>query len=103
MRVTIDDRGVSCHWPDGSETGIAWGALRAVTIRTTDAGPREEDVFLVLEGAGAACCIPQGADGSDELLERLQRLPGFDNEAVIAAMGCTDNATFPCWRRIDPP
>ena len=35
----------------------------------------------------------------NELLSRLQQLPGFDNEAVIKAMGSTNNAKFLCWKR----
>lgn len=30
-------------------------------------------------------------------------LPGFSHEAVIEAMGCTDDAVFPCWRRDGAP
>jgi len=32
-----------------------------------------------------------------KVLERLQALPGFDDEAVIRAMGCTDNELFEVW------
>jgi len=35
-------------------------------------------------------------EGADKLLEALQKLPGFDNEAVINAMGSTGNARFVC-------
>jgi hypothetical protein len=48
------------------------------------------------DGRGVA--IPGGLMG-DALLQRLQALPGFDNKAVIEAMGCTQDAAFLCWRR----
>jgi hypothetical protein len=95
--VLFDDRGYSCRWPDGSVDPIAWGDLLAVEIRTTNEGPLLEDVFLVLRSAGGDCVIPQAEEVTDDILVRLQKLPGFDNEAVIAAMHCTDNARFVCW------
>jgi hypothetical protein len=53
----------------------------------------------VLHGASSGCVIPQGATGHKRLLERLQELPGFDNEAVIRAMASTSNDTFVAWVR----
>ena len=38
-----------------------------------------------------------------ELLLRLQQLPGFDHEAVIRALGSTDNELFPVWNRGNVP
>ena len=95
--VSFDDRGYSCRWPGGSVDSIAWDELRGVEIRTTDQGPVQEDVFLVLRSAGGDCVIPQGNESTDRILERLQKLPGFDNHAVLQAMSCSDNATFVCW------
>lgn len=40
-------------------------------------------------------------DMPDELLTRLQDLPGFDNEELIAAMSSATEARFALWRR--PP
>jgi hypothetical protein len=71
-----------------------------IVVLATSDGPFAEDVFFVLSGQdGTGCVIPQGAPESTQLLERLQRLPGFDNEALIRAMSSTQDATFPCWRR----
>jgi hypothetical protein len=36
------------------------------------------------------------------VLQRLQRLPGFDNEAFIQAMSSIQDARFVCWRRMPP-
>jgi hypothetical protein len=95
----FDDAGVSCRWPDGDVQAVGWGDLCAVDIQTTDTGPFVEDVFLVLHGSVSSCVIPLEEIGSKEVLNRLKQLPGFDLEAFISAMTCTDNATFPCWRR----
>jgi hypothetical protein len=58
-------------------------------------------VYWLLRGKTGGCAVGSEAEGMDGLLERLQQLPGFDNEAVIRAMGSTENATFVCWRRAD--
>src|SRR5262249_33350686 len=78
-----------------------WDALEEVSVLTTAEGPFAEDVFFVLAGGGGSgCVVPQGAPESGELLERLQRLPGFDNEAFIRAMSSAEDARFLCWRRV---
>jgi hypothetical protein len=96
-RVEWDAEEISCTWPSGERRSVAWEKLRSVRIRTTDAGPFTADVFWVLEGNGSFCVVPQAARGEERLLARLQELPGFDSEAVIAAMSSTDNAEFTCW------
>ena len=97
--VTFDNRGVTFHSDAGPDEYIGWSDLSAISVETTDAGPFAEDVFFVLRGGSHVCRVPQGAAGVDELLVRLQGLPGFDNEPVIAAMSSTVNAGFPCWSR----
>jgi hypothetical protein len=37
--------------------------------------------------------------GAEPLLAALQQRPGFRNDAVIEAMGCTENRDFFCWER----
>jgi hypothetical protein len=53
-------------------------------------------LLIVLFGG---CRSRQGATGDDQLLERLQALPGFDNNAVIAAMSSASNRRFLCRER----
>jgi hypothetical protein len=91
---------VSCTHPDGTSGTVAWDDLRRVEIVTTDEGPFLTDVFWVMHGSEAGCVVPQGATGERALLERLQQLPGFRNEAVIEAMSSTDNRRFLCWERM---
>src|SRR6185295_15649609 len=97
--TTIDDRGVRRVLGSGKIEAVEWKDLVEVQIVTTDEGPFVDDVFFLLVGAdGKGCCVPQGAPGSERLLERLQGLPGFDNDQVIRAMGCAENARFVCWK-----
>jgi hypothetical protein len=99
--VTIDPDRVLCRRPSGDEESVRWDALAVVIVETNDTGPWGCDVWWILGGrdAKSGCVIPQGATGEKELLEALQRLPGFDNHALIDAMCCMDNKRFLCWRR----
>src|SRR4051794_5572709 len=97
--VTFDDDGVTCRRPDGLVEAVRWADLQIVLIQTIDAGPAVDDVFWVLGGGDSGCVVHSEAEGMNLLLERLQRLPGFDNNAVIQAMSCTENQNFVCWKR----
>jgi hypothetical protein len=78
---------------------VAWADLQKVEVVTTSDGPFAPDVFWVLHGSESGCAVPQGATGDSQLLERLQTLPGFDNDALIAAMSSTSDQRFLCWQR----
>ena len=83
----------------GSGLQEAWKLVEVVriTIRTTDRGPFDDDVFLVIETRQSRVWIPQDVAGP--ILHAVQSLPGFDNERMIDAMSCTDNQEFLCWER----
>ena len=98
--VTCDDQKINFRWAWGSTTSEDMSDVRRVLIRTTDQGPFDDDVFFVVETAGKNYVIPQAAPGASQLLEHFQQLPGFNNEAVIDSMGCTDNKEFLCWERV---
>jgi hypothetical protein len=104
-RVVLTDSSVTRIRPDGMQESVRWDDLVEVGIVTTDAGPWLEDVFWLLSASDGktGCAVPQEAEGADKLLEALQKLPGFDNEAVIEAMGSTSNARFVCWRKNAQP
>ena len=97
--VTISTDLIICRRPDGQIESVAWDDLQAVFLETTDEGPFDMDVYWVLVGNRSGCVIPQGANGEAELLDHLQKLAGFDNQAVIEAMLTTDNQRFLCWRK----
>jgi hypothetical protein len=98
--VLVDDTGVTHRRPDGIVESISWSDLQEVGVLTTDEGPLLEDVFFVLRGSGrSGLVVEQGAAGSHALVERLVKLPRFDERLFIEAMGSTSNRTFVCWRR----
>lgn len=99
--MTFDEDAVTRWKPDGAVQRVRWDDLVAVAVVTSGGGPWEDDVLWMLtarEGV-EGCTVPGQAAGTEQLLERLQRLPGFDDEAVIRAMGSTEFAFFPCWSR----
>ena len=97
--VTCDSSLLQFQWERGSTVSVSWDDVQRVLIRTTDGGPFDDDVFFIVETFDKSYVIPQQAIGAGQLLESLQRLSGFDNEAVIDSMGCTDNKDFLCWER----
>lgn len=100
--VRLSDSEVVCERPDGTVERVGWDDLQRVDVVTTSDGPFAPDVFWVLHGRNGGCAIPQGATGDGQLLARLQALPGFDNNAVTAAMASTSDRRFLCWARTSP-
>ncbi|MCC6739116.1 MAG: hypothetical protein IT452_08720 [Planctomycetia bacterium] len=98
--VFIDDQVVILSDETGERGRVAWADLAEVAIVTTGAGPAVEDFYWVLGAAdGKKLTVPSEAGGADRLLERLQKLAGFDNAAVIEASACTEDRVFECWRK----
>lgn len=103
VSVEFDEDEIRCEWPKDGLFSMLWSELSDASLITTDDGPWIEDVYWHLQDeAGQSMIVPQGALGHEEFLAELQRrLPGFKNDAVIAAMGSTSNATFHVWSKDD--
>ena len=96
--VTFNERLVQYAPRGGDVRCVLWDELLEVGVLTTDAGPVADDVFwMLVDGPEKGCLIPSETVGMGELLKRLQTLPDFDNEAVVSAMGSSENAKFVCW------
>lgn len=98
--VTFTDERITVTGASGAVSEIAWGDIMSVTILTTDRGPLEADLIWLLSPRDRhkSVMVPMGAEGENEFLHAMQaRLAGFDNVAVIEAMGSTSNASFPVW------
>lgn len=96
--VRLLDSEVVCERPNRQVERVTWDDLQKVEILTTSSGPFAPDVFWVLRGINDGCVVPHGATGDIELLQRLQTLPGFDNQTCLEAMACTSDRTFLCWQ-----
>jgi len=98
-RVRVDGTRIACIHPDGSEEAVPWADLEEVLILAEDAFPIGQ-IHWVLRGAGrSGCAVPWDAVDARDLLAAMQeRLPGFDNEAVIAASATLDGVVR-VWRK----
>jgi hypothetical protein len=95
-RLRLTDEGVSVIGDSGTLSHVSWARLVEVVVLTTSAGPFAEDLFICLtDEAGGHCLVPHAL--ASELLKRLLRLPGFDHQKFILAMGSTTEASFVCW------
>jgi hypothetical protein len=84
--------------PSGKVLRLPWSDLREVSIVTTGVDLYFEDVFWEIVGPrGVRVRVPQSIPGTDLLLSRFQRLPGFDSGADCDAMTSTKAARFRCW------
>jgi hypothetical protein len=99
--VAIDETSINVTDPSGQTRSVSTGDLSGVLIETNDSGPWGADVWWLLFGGDdrVACMFPQGATGEAEAIDYLMGLPAFDHQEMIGAMGSTDNAVFPVWRR----
>jgi hypothetical protein len=97
VKVWFDEEYAWVHWPEKEPQSLAWSSLIGVAVETTDQGPLMEDVWWHLASKEKVVTYPGEATGTSEMLSRLQKIPAFNNERLILAMGCTDNETFVLW------
>ncbi len=98
MPVEFSDQGIRSVERDGGAREVSWADLTEIRVVTNGNGPLAEDVFFVFAASETRwLIIPQSAI-DDPALRRLQRLPGFDNSALIEAMFSTTDAEFLVWR-----
>ena len=99
--VTFDDTSVRRVSPEGGVEEVRWDDLAEVRIVTTSDGPFSKDVYWLLVRTDGEGIAVQGSSVTDDLLGRLEALPGFDAEQMALAMGSADDAQFLCWQRGD--
>ena len=99
--VILDQIAIRVTDQSGDTKSVGIASLSGVIIETNDTGPWGADVWWLLYGSDdqIAAAFPQGATGEKEVLDYLFALPGFRQDEVIKAMGCTANAMFPVWRK----
>lgn len=71
-----------------------WRSLKRVTIEISDQGPIEMDIWISILTDDGNCRFPDGAQGSQEVVDQLFKLEDFDHEMFIKAMGCVENTEF---------
>lgn len=74
--------------------------LTEVKVITTDKGPMVDDVFWLLTTKnGTRFLVSNFGEQIEDMMAELQKLPGFDNEKTIKAMGTATNAEFVLWTK----
>ena len=97
--VTFDDETITSSGEDRDDETVAWADLTEVVIINEDAFPIGWQYWLLAGRDGKGAVVSSDANGMPALLAAMQeRLPGFNNEAVILAMASVDGA-FPVWKK----
>lgn len=96
--VTATPEQLQVQSPEGEIGTLSMSDLQEIIVETNDTGPWGADVWWHLIGPNSRLSYPQGATGESAALEILQKLPGFDDQQLIQAMGSTSNKIFICWR-----
>lgn len=93
--VVVNPDGYLLTRADGSQSLLLHHELQSIEILN------DEQVYLLLQGPQVSLVIHQESAGRDELLQHMQKLPGFDNQAFIQSM--SESGKFLCWKRPELP
>jgi hypothetical protein len=97
--VDCDNTQIVVHLDGVQRESVQWVELSMVAIRIEDEGMLPVPYWLLFGTGSNGCRYPSDAVGNEKLLEALQRrLPGFDNAALVVAMGMLSGG-IEVWRR----
>lgn len=100
VELTFDANSISAKYPDGGLTQMKWADLTNIGLASIEATPDSPTLYWGLHSGKQIPTIsyPHGAVGDKELLaEFAKRLPGFDMETVMKAVGTSGRAHFQIW------
>ena len=97
--ITVTDVFVQVEHPKATSSMIRWGDIQEIKLINTEDGPWLPDLWLILMGASGNCVIPHGANGFDDVFDRISKYEGFNLENFGKSMTCADNAEFHLWSR----
>jgi hypothetical protein len=106
FRIDYDETSIGVTDNFGERHVVRWDDLEKVAIRIADDGPAGADVFwgLQTQSSDHVLVFPEGATYEAELIsEMTRRLPGFNNDEVMHAMGSTSNGLFVVWQKESGP
>ena len=95
--IAFHDEGVMLL--TGGLKKLRYQDLTKILAVTTDQAPDDIDYFLVLETPKMKAIIPQNVLEFDKLLEELQEIPRFDEDAIDNALESFENNVFTCWKK----
>lgn len=99
--LSIGDDGVTARRRPGLVEQVTWDDLVEVAIRSVARlveGAGRGQFWLLGGRSGTGVVVPAVGPASDALLQRLQRLPGFDNRLVVKGLANPGDALTVIWR-----
>ena len=100
VHVSTNEHGIGVDHPNGQHQAVSWSEATRVFIETNDSGPLGMDWWWIVESPETLCEFPDGSRGEKEARAAFTaHLKGLDWDAVIDAVGCTENARFVCWEK----
>src|SRR5579883_2225137 len=85
-KIKVTPSAVICERSDGETECVIWEEIDSIHVE----GAYMQGFTLLLNGRNSGCAVPQNAKGIEKLLTKLRTLPGFDAEAISAAMMSQD-------------
>jgi hypothetical protein len=100
--VEVDDEGVSLEAQGAGPQAIRFSDLAEVAIETNTGAPQGVDRWwLLYDGDGRiALTFPFETAGAEAMVERLRRLPGFDEDQMTAALAAARTDFFAVWTAV---
>lgn len=98
--VLTDEDGIRVRDPGHPERMASWTEFSDVTLVARMNSPATADFFwsIDLRPGRAPIRVPFGAGGEREFVRAMQvRLQGFDNMAVVEALGTMSDGRFAIW------
>lgn len=102
FKVQFDSYRVWCAKPTGEVSVIEWKRLTTILYDSMPGHAGTLNLW-VLQGIGQLCVIPEGALGLDDLIAKLQKIPGFKMPEEGEAKQDGDRITITCWKKPEKP
>jgi len=97
-RIDVDGWGVRRFEGPRQTEALAWSTLVRVSITTTADGAASEHCYIMLHSVdGSGVAVSSQLAAAPGLLASLQRLPGFDREAIARVKAAVEPADVACW------
>jgi hypothetical protein len=101
FKVEFDDVEVRVTYEGKLRESVRWAEVSTVAVHIDDSF-LPEPWWVLFNGPASGCMYPSGAVGGDEMLRAMQdRLPGFDNAAVVQSMGLMEGGRL-VWSKSEP-
>jgi len=92
--VKVDQDSITSRDYQGKIVEIDIKNIVEIKIITNDSGRGGTDLWWLIKDKEKSMNVPGGATGEEAMLDRLQKIDGFNNKEVINAMSSVENKEF---------